>query len=198
MKRVMIAVPCLNQVHIKFVASLISMLFRKIDGIEYRLQFIADSMTYTARINLAQMALDMQADYILWIDSDMIFPADALEKLLAHEKDFVTGLYFMRRGNHEPVIYSEVTEDGIRKTCMEFPKDKLFEVAACGFGMVLMKTSVIREVGSKAEGYTFQPFPRLGEDLSFCVRYGKPIFCDPTLKLSHIGEYEYTEGDWVK
>lgn len=194
--RVMIATPCLNTLHIKYVASLISLLFHKIDGVEYRLQFVADSMTYTARINLAQMAVDIHADYILWIDSDMVFPADTLEKLLKHDVEMVTGLYFMRRGNHDPVIYSKISHDGGNVVCKDYPKNELFTIAGCGFGMVLMKMSVIQEMIEKHAGFTFQPFPKLGEDLSFCLRYGKEIWCDPTIKLGHIGEYEFTEEDW--
>lgn len=196
--RVMIAVPCFGSASIKFYGMLDALRSYN-DGTDKVISYMADSMTYTARINLAQAALDANADYVLWIDSDMVFPANSLERLLAHDEDMVTGLYFMRRGNHAPVIYSEVTEDGRVVNYSKYPQNALIEVAGCGFGMVLMKTDVIRRVVQESSGYTFQPIPKLGEDLSFCLRFrnaGGRIWCDTTLKLGHMGEYVYTEDDW--
>lgn len=199
MKKIFVAVPTLNKVDVKFVASWANTVFcHGIEDVECHPQFVVDSMTYTARINLADVALKSGCDYILWLDSDMVFPADTLQRLLIHDKDFVTGIYFQRRGDHAPVIYSGVDEVG-RVVYADYPKDKLFQVAACGFGCVLMKTKVIQEVAKASGGATFQPLNGIGEDLSFCYRWqqaGGEIWCDPTIKLGHIGEYVFTEEDW--
>jgi hypothetical protein len=45
---------------------------------------------------LARSAFDAQATHILWIDSDMVFPPDALIRLLNHGKDIVGCPYPMR------------------------------------------------------------------------------------------------------
>lgn len=204
--RVMIAVPSLGLVHWKFVASLIGVLCHEIEGVKLDLVPLLDSMTYTARIELADMAIKGEYDYVLWIDSDMVFPADALERLLSHHKDMVTGLYFQRRGNHDPVIYSALYENGCKQVYHNYATNALFPVAACGFGLVLMTTDVIRLVAKCNDGQTFQPFPSMGEDLSFCyrlqnatdyrVRDGIRIWCDPTIQLGHIGEQIITEEEY--
>lgn len=199
MKKIFVAVPTLNMVPVKFVSSLIMLLYHHIDGAEIYLQIVSDSLTYTARDTLAQMAMDQECDYVLWIDSDMVFPADALERLLKHDKDMVTAVYYKRRGDHSPVIYCGVWE-GEATTYYDFPKDGLFEVAGCGFGFVLTRTEVLKAVTERYH-LLFHPMIGLGEDLSFCNRWlscGGEIWCDPTIKLGHIGECVFTEEDWKK
>ena len=71
----------------------------------------------------------------------------------------------------------------------DYPEDGLFEIEGCGFGAVLMKAGVIRDVAETFH-QTFGPIPGLGEDLSFCVRArncGYKIWCDPTLQIGHKG-----------
>ena len=61
---------------------------------------------------LGKAALDMGADYVLWLDSDMTFPADTLERMLAtmQEKDLdiLTGVYYRRRSPYTPVLFDQL------------------------------------------------------------------------------------------
>lgn len=197
MKKILVAVPTLNKVDVKFVASWANIVFcHGIEDVECHPQFLVDSMTYTARINLADIAVNGDFDYVFWMDSDMVIPHDALKKMLEADKEMVTGLYFQRRGNHAPVIYTRFCEP-----YKNYPENELFLVLACGFGCVLMKTDVIRRVAETHNGLTFQPLNEVGEDLSFCKRWkdcGGEIWCDPTIKCGHIGECVFTEEDWLK
>lgn len=54
------------------------------------------SSTSDGRNRLVLGALACKADGILWIDSDMMFPADALTRLLRHGKDIVGATYARR------------------------------------------------------------------------------------------------------
>lgn len=47
-----------------------------------------------ARNSLVKMALETNPDYLLFIDSDMLMPADALDRLISLDKDIVSALYF--------------------------------------------------------------------------------------------------------
>jgi len=49
------------------------------------------------RNSLCQTTLDTGADYMLFIDSDMIFPANMLVRLLAHKREII-GVPYPRRG----------------------------------------------------------------------------------------------------
>lgn len=54
------------------------------------------SMVGDQRNELVRSALDLKVDYILWIDSDMMFPSDTLQRLIAREKTIVGGTYNKR------------------------------------------------------------------------------------------------------
>lgn len=207
MIKVMVAIPCLNDVPTKFMMSLMALDHYRIKGVDLNVVVVEDSMTYTARTELASQALNDKYDFILWIDSDMLFPPDMLYKMLLAKKEMVTGLYFQRRGKHKPVIYktneilTEKVDDKLMRSEIytDYPKDQLFQVAACGFGAVLMHTEAIRRVARGFDGNVFDPLLGAGEDLSFCARYaavGGEIWCDPTIKLGHIGRTVFTEEDW--
>ncbi len=44
------------------------------------------------------------ADYMFWLDSDMVVEGDAILRLMEHDKDIVSGLYFKKR-DLDPVMY---------------------------------------------------------------------------------------------
>ncbi len=70
---------------------------------------------------------------------------------------------------------------------LEYPRDQLFEVAACGFACVMMRMDVLEAMG--IYGVPFFPIGGLGEDLTFCWRAQKldiKFHCDSRLKIGHI------------
>ena len=102
------------------------------------------------------IALQTGADYVMWIDSDMVFPPDALVRLMKHEKDIVGATYCKRTYPHE-VLGRFV---GPRP---ETPHDGLHEASHLPGGMMLVKTSVYRKMGFPwyAETYKFDGPDRL-------------------------------------
>ena len=85
----------------------------------------------------------------------------------------------------------------IRVTWDEFDKipDGLFEVGACGFGCVLMKSEIFVAVFSKF-GQMFTPIANCGEDIAFCWRArqcGYKILADPSIGLGHVGHTVITK-----
>ena len=77
--RTMIAVPCMDMVHTFFFTSMLSM--RKPEGTE--LAVASCSLIYEARHNLAVKAINDGFDRVLWMDSDMNFGPDLMERLEA-------------------------------------------------------------------------------------------------------------------
>lgn len=192
MKKILIAVPCMNQVPAEFAHSL-SML-EKVESVA--VDFKIGSLVYTSRDALAKDAIESESDYVLWLDSDMIFPPDVLIKMLKtierDDVDIVCGLYFRRVPPFTPTLFKElhVDDEGIIGWS-EFTRidNKLFEVEGCGFGCVLMSTDALISVQSKFNAM-FTPINGVGEDLSFCWRArqcGYRIWCDPTIPLGHVG-----------
>ena len=192
--KILIAVPCMDQVPAQFAHSLATL--NRVG--ECFVSFQISSLIYTARDELAKKAIELEADYVLWLDSDMVFNADTLQRLMANiEKgDIVTGLYYRRVSPFSPVLFKTIAFDGDKCIHDEFTDipDDVFEVEACGFGCVLTPTNVFIDVASKF-GYVFTPLGNSGEDISFCWRArqcGYKIVCDPSIQLGHVGHHIIT------
>lgn len=200
--KTLIAIPCMEMMHTEFVQSLVGM--RKVGDVQYG--FISSSLIYDARNDLAKSAIEKGFDRVLWLDSDMTFGPDLMEKLSAdldEGYEMVSGLYFARKGPVRPVIFKECgiakLEDDklmpVHTYYMDYPKESIFEIKACGFGAVMMTADLLKRVKDKL-GMPFSPAAGFGEDLSFCLRVenvGGKIFCDSRIKAGHIGNRVITE-----
>lgn len=188
--KTMIAVPCLDTVQTEFVQSLVNM--KPVGQIRYA--FLSSSLIYKSRTDLALMAIAEKADYILWLDSDMVFPPELLADLMESIKgrDMVAGVCHMRRPPYTPVLYKKLRQgftpsENESEKYIDYPKDGVFTVEGCGFGCVLMKTEVAKSVVDKYHE-VFAPLPGYGEDLSFCIRArgcGYEIHADPHIQVGH-------------
>ena len=187
--KTLIAIPAMEQMH-SWTVQCLEKLMRV--G-ECDTEFIIRMQIDMARNVLAQKACEGGYDRILWLDSDMTFEPDLMERLSddLEQYDIVTGLYFKRTFPLEPVIYSSLAE-GKADTYWDYPRDELFPIAGCGFGGVLMRTEVLRDLSEPP----FLPFLHLSEDLSFCVRMaekGIKIACDSRIKMGHMGTIVFSE-----
>ena len=198
-RKILIAVPCMDMVSARFASSL-AMLNRV--G-SCTVTFNIGSLIYTSRNKICEMAIKGEFDYIMWFDSDMMFAPDTMERLMEDcdkGMDIVSGLYFRRSHPYSPVLYDklEITGKGeVEYQDTEDYPDEPFEVAGCGFGCVLMKTDVLFDIAGKEGGLWFAPMGNVGEDCAFCIRarnYGYKIWCDPRVKLGHVGTSIITEG----
>lgn len=203
--KILIAIPCADLLDVNFVESLT--LLQTPEGTD--IKFVASSLIYDARNKLASMAIENGYDYVMWFDSDMTFEPDLLIRLLddIKDKDMVTGLYFNRRPPFRPTVFEECDisqkdrEIRVSAVHQKHIPDSMFEIAACGFGCILVRTSVFKEVYEK-QGLPFSPLLGLGEDLSFCWRarqQGFKVWCDPKLLCGHtahivVGDETYIES----
>ena len=199
MKKILIAVPTMDMVPMGFAQSLA--MLNKVG--ECVVSSVVGSLIYDARNKLAAQAVKMEADYIMWFDSDMIFQADTLERLMKdieEGRDIVSGLYFRRVSPFSPVAFSkfgDISEENVAETLENYEGDLtgIHEVEGVGFGCVLMKTDVIYDCFAKY-GTCFSPIGQIGEDLSFCYRareLGYKIFLDCDIKCGHVGHLIVTE-----
>lgn len=198
--KIAILMPTLETLPVDTVGSLIGILKRE----QTTIYFASSSLVYDSRNQLMNIAYREKPDYVLWIDSDMVFPSDALDRLIQADKDFITGLYFGRKNTHEPIIYRTVKPRTFRHNAINEVEDciseELFTVQGCGFGFVLMKNKVIEDM-INAYRSPFEPYKNLGEDLSFCYRWLKlskhnQIWCDSTIPIQHVGTQKFGRQDW--
>lgn len=204
--KTLIAVPCQDMMHTRFVSSLLSM---RISGaVEFT--FAVGSLVYDARNQAAQKAVNGGFDRILWLDSDMTFDPDFFQRMSARldeGHDFVTALAFTRKDVCKPTIYKFIghreTEDGllpVADSMEDYPRDSIFKVAGSGMAGVMMTTEVVAEMADKYK-LPFSPALGFGEDLSFCLRMqdmGREMWCDSSIKMGHMAHKAVTEETYLK
>lgn len=197
----LIAIPCMDQVPVPFCQSLA--LLQKVDKCVLAMK--SGSMIYNSRNDLATQAVQIEADYVFWLDSDMAFQPDTLVRMMnvikENDIDILTGLYYRRTQPFTPVLFKKIEMKGEECEWEEFEEipEGLFEVGACGFGCVLMKTDVFFDVHGKFN-QMFAPIGGNGEDISFCWRArecGYKIMCDPSIICGHVG-YSVVDDKFYK
>ena len=199
--KTMIAVPCMNMVETEFFTSCMEM---KRVG-ETQMGVVSCSLVYSARNDLARHAIRQKTDYVLWLDSDVVFPSSLMVDLMEdiQGRDIVSAVYHMRREPYKPVLWKKLrqgltAEDNESEEYNNYPKDGIFEIEGCGFGAVLMRTQVLQEVLDRYHDL-FSPLPGYGEDLSFCIRArgcGYKIHCDPKIQVGHKAATIVTSETW--
>ena len=203
--KTMIGIPTMGTVPVRFMASVLAM--KRAGDVEF--EMTDHSLIYDARNRIAKTAIDEGFDRVLWLDSDMVFSPDLMERLserLDQGREFVSALYFKRKQPPEPVIYRDccLREDENGKPVpsavayRDFPENALFEIAGSGFGAVMTTVQLLKDV-YEAYGLPFSPAAGLGEDLSFCARVaelGRKMWCDSSILLGHVGQKIYTREDW--
>ncbi|MGA1870541.1 MAG: glycosyltransferase family 2 protein [bacterium] len=138
-------------------------------------------------------------DYIMWIDSDIIFTVEQFQKLLIHKKDIMSGLYYMEGGRQFATV-ADWDEEYFKKNGyfkflqnedIDREKDKI-EVSYTGMGFMLVKSGVFESM----EYPWFRPINmKIGEmvdftmeDVAFCIRAkekGYKIYVDPNVIVGH-------------
>ena len=181
--KTLIAIPTMGTVAAEFAFSLATM--TRVGAT--KISMIHNTLVYQARNMLASEAIDDGCDYVLWLDSDVVFAPDLMQRLHAdilQGYDFVSALYFKRQLPTEPVLRKE--EGGVYT---DYPKDDIFPIGAAGFGACMMKTAMIKDLYDRY-GPPFNPPPDgAGEDIAFCrraVTAGYKLYCDSRIKVRHI------------
>lgn len=156
---------------------------------KYEFAFVIAAEGYTIaenRIFIVSQAQKQECTHILFIDDDMVFPADTLDRLLAHEVEIVG----VNSHSRKLPLKSTVLFDG-----EELPKD-LFEAITVGGGVLLVDMKVFSKIEMPWFGFKTNEVGMItmGEDAWFCEKAqyaGYKIWCDPTLSIGHIGKYQY-------
>ena len=194
--KTLIAIPCMDYLEADFTECLSELLLHT-EKCSVEVKYLKASLVYDARNQLVKYAREKGGyDFVLWLDSDMTFEPDLLDRLIddIEGRQAVSGLCFGRRPPFNPCIYSELdvkTEGKLitpyRTVYTNYPRNSIFEVEACGFACVLMRMDVLEAMG--IYGVPFFPVAGLGEDLTFCWRARKldiRFHCDSRLKIGHI------------
>ena len=163
--------------------------------------------TSYARELLAEEAVRVGADFILFIDDDMMVPKDMFPALMKHadKADMIAPLCFQRLPPYNPVIYDVkekkqpdgrmfIYTDAVRN----YPRDDVFQADAVGFGVVLIKVEILKKLPKP----WFFSNNMIGEDIYFCLeakKRGFKLLIDSSIKVGHMaGPRPITELDFFR
>ena len=181
--RVLIGVPCGETLHSRTAFSLFNLRGKA----TLEIQISADIAQNRNR--LVERALHGDYTHLLFVDSDMFFAPDTLERMLAHDKDILGLACNRRKLPLESVVKPLKVEDENKPL-----PTKLFEAKSVGTGMLLIKTDVLKTLTHPIFDFQYRNGKRFGEDVLFCEKAreaGYQIWVDPTIPVNHIGTYLY-------
>ncbi len=192
-----ILVPARDTVHSHFAFSLSQLMKTNAEiGIDTYLFFDLGTVLLNQRENLINNALEINSDYVLWLDSDMIFPTTTATRLLNHNKDVVGCNYMKRSLPLKTVAYKDLNDWDTWVPLK--PSDDLIEVQGVGLGCILMKTSIFKKLKKPFFEFTYDKKTDswLGEDFNLCKKLkkiGYSIYIDSILSMDikHIGNYAF-------
>jgi hypothetical protein len=184
----------------------------KVLDVPIRLDYHAGCYVHYNRNVLLDNALKSDSTHLMFIDTDIAFPRDGIPQLLAHKKPIVGGAYNLRKkpemDDRGPVAVTTVKP--LEGAPREMDRSKPFECRGLPTGFMLIELDVLRNLPEKPDFMggrdgTVEGTPRkwfdfgnyagfVGEDIYFCDflrKQGVPIWCDPTIKLGHVGPHIY-------
>jgi len=191
-----ILVPTREIVHTHFAFSLTQLYKTTSEVIDTYLFFDSSSILLNQREKLIEEAKSINSDYVLWLDSDMVFPSTAALRLLNHNKDIVGCNYLKRTKPLKPVAYKNIGDwDSYLPLTIH---DDLVEVEGVGMGCILMKTEIFKKIQKPYFEFTYnkESDDWLGEDFNLLTKLrekGFKVYIDTVLstELKHIGTYAY-------
>lgn len=210
-QKVMIAVPTAEGSRYAFFYSHLA----SIDKPENTIQLMSNGQSPARNRNIAiREAIHHDCSHILFLDDDVIVQPDVLKRLLAHDKDIVTGLYMMRNFPHKPIVFSYSNDKGECAWMDISGKRGLIEIVNTGLGLALIKVDVFKKMVEM--GKTFKNGDKdcwivLGElekdhwcdDIGFFNRArecGYKLYCDLDVVGSHMSTVKITpviqDGQW--
>ena len=192
-----ILVPCRDTLHSAFALCLAEMVkLNTMNNIDTHIVMEASTILLTQRERLALEAQKIGAEYMMWLDSDMVFPATTALRLMAHQEDVVAANYVRRQPPYKGVAY-ETIGDWENPLAYE-PQDDLVEVEGIGMGCMLVKTSILDEIPQPWFEFGWVPETQdlLGEDMIFCqkmaqVGYTVKVDTNLSMETKHLGTYAF-------
>ena len=135
---------------------------------------------------IAEIAQQMNCTHLLFIDSDMVFPTDAAQKLLEHDKDIIGVNYNMRQFPLKSTVKTKKISENI--------SEELFQCDGVASGFMLIKIKIFKDLqkpwfhvglnGTELEGHDYR-FCRLAREA------GYEVWCDSAIKIGHLGDFLY-------
>ena len=169
-------------------------------GVDVYVYFNSSTILLNQREKLIEEAKKIKSDYVLWLDSDMVFPSSTALRLLEHNEDIVGCNYMKRSLPLKTVAYTDISDWDTWVPLS--PKDELVEVEGVGMGCLLMKTKAFDSLKKPYFEFIYKEETQdwSGEDFNLLKKLRKKkykIFIDTMLSMDikHIGLYAFGKDD---
>ena len=202
-----VCTPARDMVHANYTFCLVNMVaFHTINTMDaVALKINQGTLIQNQRADLCLEAMGEGCSHVLFIDSDMTFPQDMVQRLLAHDKDIVATNCARRRMPTGPTA-QRTLPDGSRELIYTMPESTgLEEVESIGMGVMLIKRKVFESLTEPWFETPWRTDKRgyIGEDVFFCRKAasaGFKIYIDHDVskEIGHIGTFEFKhDHTWV-
>uniref|UniRef100_A0A6M3L261 Glycosyltransferase n=1 Tax=viral metagenome TaxID=1070528 RepID=A0A6M3L261_9ZZZZ len=190
---VLVFMPCDDQYDFAFVQTYLNAIQLPKGIGEYRIMYQAFKNIVGARNMAAKFVVDNKYTHLFFMDSDNVYKAGTLVKLLSHDVDVVGGVYVKKIQPHYVTVFRR-NEKGLYHF---FPPQELCEVDALATGCMLIKREVLERL--KPPWFYYKPSEIRGyewatntEDMTFCENVkasGMKIYVDGSVHVGHVGKY---------
>jgi glycosyltransferase involved in cell wall biosynthesis len=163
--------------------------------------------TDVARNEICRGVLSGDEDYLLFLDADMTFPPDLIERLIREEAPVITARYHAKRPPYHAIAFvKHRTLDGPHKYQAVHYGHGVFEIERCGAGALLIRRDVLDAIQIRLGGdewFRYQRGPKeedhndftVSEDFWFCRQVreaGFQIFCHWDVECAHLATIPIT------
>jgi hypothetical protein len=192
-----VLIPCRDTLHSAHALCLAEMIkLNTMNDIDTHVFMDASTILLTQRERLATEAVNLGAEYLLWLDSDITFPATTAMRLMAHDEPVVACNYIRRQLPAKGVAY-EIIGDWNNPLPFDI-YNYLVEVQGVGMGCMLMRTEIFSQIPKPWFEFGWSPDSNdhLGEDMILCQKMaaaGYSIKIDSQLsqELRHLGTWAF-------
>ena len=142
--KILIAVPTMGYVHAYLVNIILGWVAAAMQHGRYSLNFYTTVNVQpvdNARNEIVEEFLRGDSTHLLFIDSDTLPPLDAIEKMLAHDKDIVTGITAIVESDDGLNFYRKWNVVGMNDKHVQ-AHTGFFQAKACGSSFLLIKRKV--------------------------------------------------------
>ena len=192
-KSVAVCIPCRDTLHSEFSYCL-AMMMKQSQFLSYDFDLLQlqGSLISAQRQKLAETAILRGNSHILWLDSDMIFPVDIVDRLSSHNLPIVACTYSTRTAPYKGVAYRTI---GDWNSWISLDTDQvLVNAEGVGMGCMLLDVKIFDNMTRPWFEVTYNEslHEHLGEDFYFCSqarKLGFPIMIDiaSSKLLRHLG-----------
>ena len=144
-----------------------------------------------------KQAIDGGYTHLLMLDDDMVFPADVVDRFMAHGKQVIAANYVRKHAGHPVPLCMQL--DGALLESKG--KAGIEEVAFVGAGVLLIEIAAVKDIPAPHFSVLWDETrgDYWGEDLFFCNKireHGVKIYVDHdvSLQVKHVGDYAFGFG----